>query len=77
MRELTPRQTGLTFISSDIKDRLVSYVMSLCLNVILSACFNTDVEFLLGIYIYMYEKTLDDPGGRIRDTILQTALRRN
>jgi len=49
MRELTPRQTGVTFISSDIKDRLLSYVMSLYLNVILSACFNTDVECVLGI----------------------------
>ena len=51
MRELTPRPTGVTFISSDIKDRLVSYVMCLYLNVILSACFNTDVECVLGIYM--------------------------
>ena len=51
MRELTPRQTGLTFISSDLKVRLVSYMMPLYLNVSLSACFNTDVECVLGMYM--------------------------
>jgi hypothetical protein len=51
MRELSPLQTGVTFILSDIKDRLVSYVTPLYLNVSLSAFFKTHIERVLGMYM--------------------------